>query len=191
VIGVATSNGGSTTTGVVLCLLAAFAYAGAVVLQKSAIGRLTALQTTLFCCLIGALACVPFMPQLVDELGRTDSAAIGWVLYLGIFPTAIAFTTWAFALGRTSAGKLGATTYLAPPLSVLLGWVLLSEPSGAFPGRRRTVPGRRRRGATRRVTEERRRPDSNWCTARKATENHIDANRRRPVLPNFPKSFNA
>jgi drug/metabolite transporter (DMT)-like permease len=60
VIGVATSNGGSTTTGVVLCLLAAFAfaYAGAVVLQKSAIGRLTALQTTLFCCLVGALACV-------------------------------------------------------------------------------------------------------------------------------------
>jgi drug/metabolite transporter (DMT)-like permease len=126
VIGVATSNGGSTTTGVVLCL-AAFAYAGAVVLQKSAIGRLTALQTTLFCCLIAALACVPFTPQLVDELGRTDSAAIGWVLYLGIFPTAIAFTTWAFALSRTSAGKLGATTYLAPPLSVLLGWVLLSE----------------------------------------------------------------
>jgi drug/metabolite transporter (DMT)-like permease len=47
--------------------------------------------------------------------------------YLGAFPTAVAFTTWAYALARTDAGRLGATTYLVPPISVLLGWALLSE----------------------------------------------------------------
>lgn len=127
VIGVATSNGGSSTTGVVLCILAACSYSTAVIFQKSVISRLTALQTTLFCCVIGALASLPFAAQLVRELGDASAGAIAWTLYLGAFPTAIAFTTWAFALARTSAGSLGATTYLAPPLSVLLGWLLLSE----------------------------------------------------------------
>jgi drug/metabolite transporter (DMT)-like permease len=41
-----------------------------------------------------------------------------------VFPTALAFTTWAYALSRTTAG---ATTYLVPPLAVLLGWVILGE----------------------------------------------------------------
>jgi drug/metabolite transporter (DMT)-like permease len=127
VIGVATSSGGSTRTGVVLCVVAACSYAVAVILQKSVIGRLTALQTTLFCCLIAAVACLPFAWQLVQELGDAGAGAIAWTVYLGVFPTAIGFTTWAFALARTDAGKLGATTYLVPPLSVLLGWTILSE----------------------------------------------------------------
>jgi drug/metabolite transporter (DMT)-like permease len=127
VIGLASSNGGSTTTGVALCLAAACAYAVAVVLQKSVIGRLSPLQTTLICCVVATVACLPFAPQLMRQLAGADGAAIGWTIYLGAFPTAIAFTTWAFALARTSAGKLGATTYLVPPLSVLLGWLVLSE----------------------------------------------------------------
>jgi len=49
------------------------------------------------------------------------------MLYLGALPTALAFTTWAYALARTSAGRLGATTYLVPPISILLGWAVLAE----------------------------------------------------------------
>jgi drug/metabolite transporter (DMT)-like permease len=49
------------------------------------------------------------------------------VLYLGVFPTAVGFTTWAYALARTSAGRLGATTYLVPPIAILLSWGLLGE----------------------------------------------------------------
>lgn len=39
---------------------------------------------------------------------------------------AVGFSTWAYALARTSAGRMGATTYLVPPLTIL-GWLLLSE----------------------------------------------------------------
>jgi drug/metabolite transporter (DMT)-like permease len=63
------------------------------------------------------------MSQAVSHRKRPGA----WTLYLGAFPTAIAFTTWAFELPRTSAGRLGATTYLVPPFSVLLCWPLLSE----------------------------------------------------------------
>jgi drug/metabolite transporter (DMT)-like permease len=37
------------------------------------------------------------------------------------------FGLWAYALARTSAGRLGVTTYLVPPISILLGWLILGE----------------------------------------------------------------
>ena len=49
------------------------------------------------------------------------------MLYLGAFPTALAFTTWAFALSRTTAGRLGSTTYLVPAIAIVLGWFILDE----------------------------------------------------------------
>lgn len=51
-------------------------------------------------------------------------------------PTAIGFVTWAYALARTTAGRMGSTTYLVPPLAVLLGWWMLDEipPLLALPG---------------------------------------------------------
>ena len=65
-------------------------------------------------------------------LGDASGSSIAWVAYLGAVPTAIAFTTWAYALARTSAGQLSATTYLVPALSILLGWALLGEAPPAF-----------------------------------------------------------
>ena len=54
------------------------------------------------------------------------------MVYLGAVPTALAFSTWAYALSRMDAGKLGVTTYVVPPLVILLGWLLLDEvPPGA------------------------------------------------------------
>ena len=127
VIALATSNRAATTTGVMLCLAAAVAYSGGVVAQKVVLRRLSPLQTIFLCCVIGVVACAPFGPQLAHELGSARGTAIGWLVYLGVFPTALGFMTWAFALSRTDAGRLAATTYLVPPISVLLGWLMLSE----------------------------------------------------------------
>jgi len=128
VIGVATRSGtGTSTSGVVLCLLAAVAYAGGVISQKPLLARVSALQVTWLACTVGAVVCLPFAPVLLRELGHARAGAIGWAVYLGAFPTALAFTTWAYALARTTAGKMGATTYLVPPIAVILAWILLSE----------------------------------------------------------------
>jgi drug/metabolite transporter (DMT)-like permease len=35
--------------------------------------------------------------------------------------------TWAYALSKTTAGRMGATTYLVPPIAILIGWALLDE----------------------------------------------------------------
>jgi drug/metabolite transporter (DMT)-like permease len=118
--------------GVLLCLVAAAAYAVGVVSQKPLLTRLSALQVTWLACTIGAVSCLPWTPARVGELGCAPASSIGWVVYLGLFPTAVAFTTWAYALARTSAGRMGATTYLVPPVAILLSWVVLGEVPAAL-----------------------------------------------------------
>jgi drug/metabolite transporter (DMT)-like permease len=130
VIGLATSSEGAgpdAGLGIVLCLLAAVAYAVGVVLQKPAVRDTPALLVTWLACLVGAAVLVPFAPQLAGELGPASPEALAWLVYLGVFPTAIAFTTWAFALNRTTAGRLGSTTYLVPAIAIVMGWFVLGE----------------------------------------------------------------
>ncbi|MFI0987521.1 DMT family transporter [Streptomyces exfoliatus] len=124
------SGGHASVLGVVLCVLAAMAYAGGVVAQKPALAHGSALQVTTFGCLVGAVACLPFAGQLVEEAGRAPLSATLNMIYLGVFPTALAFTTWAYALARTTAGRMGATTYAVPALVVLMAWVFLGELPG-------------------------------------------------------------
>ena len=128
VIGTATSEQGITAGwGAVLCLVAAGAYAAGVIAQKPLLARSSALGVTLVACTIGALACLPFAAELARDAARADSGTLAWAVYLGVFPTAVGFSTWAYALARTSAGRMAATTYLVPPLAILLGWLALGE----------------------------------------------------------------
>ncbi|WP_251092734.1 DMT family transporter [Streptomyces sp. Caat 7-52] len=125
-------GGGSSVLGVLLCLLAAVAYAFGVVAQKPALGRASPLQVTTFGCLTGAVACLPFAGQLVHEAARAPASATLNMVYLGVFPTALAFTTWAYALSRTTASRMGATTYAVPALVVLMSWIALGEVPGVL-----------------------------------------------------------
>ncbi|MEU5433423.1 DMT family transporter [Streptomyces sp. NPDC020719] len=123
-------DGGASVLGVALCLLAAVTYAGGVVAQKPALRHGSALQVTFFGCLVGAVACLPFSGQLVSDAADAPLKATLNVVYLGVFPTALAFTTWAYALARTTAGRMGATTYVVPALVVLMSWLILDEVPG-------------------------------------------------------------
>jgi drug/metabolite transporter (DMT)-like permease len=137
VISLSTSPGGDRDVlGVLLCLLSAAVYAVSVILQKPLMGRLPAIEVTWVACTVGAVACLPFAPALASDLGGMSAADVGWVVYLGVFPTAIAFTTYAYALTHMSASSLGVTTYLVPPITVAMAWLLLGEtpPALAYAG---------------------------------------------------------
>lgn len=128
VIGLATSQQGlHTSLGTLLALVAAATYAGGVIAQKPLLHNTSALMVTWLACLTGAVLCLPFLPQLLDGLSGASGAVIGWTLYLGVFPTAVAFTTWGYALARSTAGRTGALTYLSPPIAVFLAWLMLAE----------------------------------------------------------------
>ena len=127
VIGFATTTGTASLVGVVLCLVAATSSAIGVVAEKPVLARISALQVTWICCTVGALVCLPYTPLLIRELRVAPSGGIAWLVFLGAFPTSIAFTTWAYALARGSAGRLAATAYLVPPITIVMSWLLLGE----------------------------------------------------------------
>lgn len=131
-IALAGDSHAATTVGVLLCLGAAASYAPAMLAQKVVLRTLTGLQTIFLCCLIGVVFFLPFAPQFATEAGGATTGAFGWIVYMGIFPTAIGFLTWAYALSRTDAGRLGILTYLVPPVSILLGWLWLGESPAAL-----------------------------------------------------------
>ena len=136
-IGISSSkHAGGGGWGAVLCIIAALGYAAGVVAQKPVLRYVSPLTVTWMACMIGAVACLPYAPAFVHELGGASAAAIGWMGYLGLAPTAIGFMTWAYALSHTSAGRMGSTTYLVPPVALLLGWATLGEvpPLLAIPG---------------------------------------------------------
>jgi drug/metabolite transporter (DMT)-like permease len=124
-------------------LLAAAASAGGVVVQKVVLRSVSPLQTTFLCCAVGAASCLAFAPGLVRDVERSPLASVLWMVYLGVFPTSVAFTTWAYALARTDAGRLGATIYVVPAMSILLAWLVLAEvpPPLAFAGGTLCVAG--------------------------------------------------
>jgi drug/metabolite transporter (DMT)-like permease len=130
-VGYSQSGGGDAPVlGVVACVVAAVAYACGVVAQKPALRHASALQATAFSCLVATVACVPFAGQLLDGVRAAPAGATANMIYLGLVPTALAFTTWGYALARTTAGKMGATTYVVPAIVVVLSWLLLGEVPG-------------------------------------------------------------
>lgn len=130
------SNGDRSVLGVVLCLVAAVVYSISLVLQKPLVARMPAIHVTWLACTVGAVVCLPFVGQLVDDTRSASATDVWWVAYLGVFPTAIAFTTFAYALRTMTASSLGVTTYLVPPITIVMGWLFLNEtpPAMAYVG---------------------------------------------------------
>jgi drug/metabolite transporter (DMT)-like permease len=122
--------------GVALCLLSAFVYSISLILQKPLVAKLPAIHVVWLACTVGAIVCLPFLGQLIDQARDAPVSSSLWLAYLGIFPTAIAFTTYAYALRHMSASSLGVTTYLVPPITIVMGLVFLDEapPTMAYVG---------------------------------------------------------
>ncbi|MFC7493284.1 MULTISPECIES: DMT family transporter [unclassified Nocardioides] len=143
--------------GVALCLLSALVYSVSLILQKPLVARLPAIHVTWLACTVGAVVCLPFLGQLIDQAQDAPVSSTLWLVYLGVFPTAIAFTTYAYALRHMTASNLGVTTYLVPPITIVMGLVFLDEapPSMAYVGGALALVGVAvARGKPRTVAEE-------------------------------------
>ncbi|WP_346231936.1 DMT family transporter [Parafrigoribacterium mesophilum] len=127
-IGVSTgATGVGNGVGILWCLLAAFTFAAGVLFQKPVLGGLPSQQVTWLGCVIGGIFCLPFIGDLIHEVQAAPVSSIAGMVYLGIFPTALAYSTWAYALTRMPAGQLGVTTYVVPAMVIVMAFLAFSE----------------------------------------------------------------
>ncbi len=75
----------------------------------------------------GTLLLLMFAPALIQEIQTADLQTTAAVVYMGIFPAAIAYLAWSYALKYLSASNASVTLYALPIVSTFLGFILLNE----------------------------------------------------------------
>lgn len=122
--------------GVLLAVVAALGFAVGVLTQKRLLSRLRALDLTFWYTVVGAAGCLPWAGQLADTATHASAGDLAWIGYLGIFPSAVGFVLWAYALSHADAGKFSQSAFVVPFLTALMAWAFLDEvpPALAFLG---------------------------------------------------------
>jgi len=68
-----------------------------------------------------------FFPGLEHSIQFAPLDATLAVIYLGVFPTALAYVTWTYALSRVPASIATSFLYLIPVLAIIIAWLWLGE----------------------------------------------------------------
>jgi len=113
--------------GILLILLASLGSSLYNVFQKPLLKRYDPIAFTTYAMTAGTLFMLVFLPGLPGAIARAPLEATLSVAYLGIFPGAIAYSTWTYALSRMPASRLATTLYIAPVLAIAIAWLWIGE----------------------------------------------------------------
>ena len=108
-------------------LLAAVGESFFFVLQKPYLEKYGALRFTTYSVWAGTLFMLVFSPGLVGEIGDAPLDATLSVVYLGVFPTVVAYLALGYAFSRMSASVTVSFLYVIPVLAFLIAWAWLGE----------------------------------------------------------------
>ena len=108
-------------------LAAAVASALYMILQKHYLRRYSALEFTAYSVWFGTALMLPFGTGLLHTLRTAPAAATLSVIYLGIFPGALAYVGWAYVMSHGAAGRTSTLLYVIPVLAIGIGWLWLGE----------------------------------------------------------------
>ena len=110
-----------------LILLAALSTSIYFVLQRPYLEKYGALAFTTYAIWAGTLLTLVFLPGLLSQLWSAPPGTTLAMVYLGVFPTAIAYVTYAYAFSRMPAARAVSFLYLIPVLAYLIAWLWLGE----------------------------------------------------------------
>ncbi|EPQ0972009.1 DMT family transporter [Citrobacter farmeri] len=102
------------------------------VIQRRMNRQISALQMTAYSFLFGTVMLLGYAPDALSELHDAPSGAIALVIYLGLFPGAVAYITWGKALSLAeNTGQVTNWMFLTPCLALLLEYVV----TDSYPGK--------------------------------------------------------
>jgi drug/metabolite transporter (DMT)-like permease len=110
-----------------LILLGALSSSIYFVFQKPYLQKYGALAFTTYAVWAGTLLTLVFLPGLISQVAAAPVDTTLAMVYLGIFPTAIAYVTYAYALSRMPASLAVSFLYLIPVMAYLIAWAWLGE----------------------------------------------------------------
>src|SRR5580700_10318874 len=97
------------------------------IMQKHYLGRYSALEFTAYSIWFGTALMLPFGHGLLHNLRAAPVSATLAVIYLGIFPGALAYVAWAYVLSHGAAGRTSTLLYVIPIVAIGIAWIWLGE----------------------------------------------------------------
>lgn len=122
-------QGGGLDLGIasLLLVVAALAHALYNVLAKSLVARYSPLQVATWSMWVGAATSLPLLLSAPGQVAGAPWDALLSFIYLGVCGSALGFVLWARAMVGAPAAVVSSALYATPPLSALIGWLLLDE----------------------------------------------------------------
>lgn len=114
-------------TGALLILIAAVGNSVYFVILRPFLRRYTPLECATYSIWSGVLFLLPWAPGLPDVISAAPVETTAAVIYLGIFPGAIAYITWGMTLSAFPASRAATFLYSIPAFVILIGWIWLGE----------------------------------------------------------------
>jgi drug/metabolite transporter (DMT)-like permease len=113
-------------------LLAALAFSLGSVVQKPLLSRLPAVPVTAYYFVAATLGLAGFAPGLPASIAAAPASANWALLFLAVFPAALSFALWSYALARLPVAQVSSSLYLVPVFTFPIAWVWLGEVPGAL-----------------------------------------------------------
>ena len=115
--------------GDVLIILSSFTWSVYSLVSKKVTLNLSPVISTFYLFLIMAIIIAPFTinNENISDTVNLSLGGWGWILFLGILCSGVAYTLWAQALNEMSASKVGAFLYIEPFVTFFGSWLLIRE----------------------------------------------------------------
>ena len=97
------------------------------IMQKAYLARYSALEFTAYSIWFGTLLMLPFGGGFLQSLRSAPASATLAVIYLGIFPGALAYVAWAYVMSHGTAGRTATLLYIIPVMAIGIAWLWLGE----------------------------------------------------------------
>jgi len=126
---ISVDEGGGFTLdlGAFLILLSAVCVSVYFVFQKPYLAKYGALAFTTYAIWAGTIFVLPYLPGLISQSLAASTGTTLVLVYLGLFPTALGYVTYAYAMSRMDTSAAVSFLYLIPVLAYLIGWAWLGE----------------------------------------------------------------
>ena len=113
--------------GAFLILLSAVCVSVYFVFQRPYLRKYGALAFTTYAIWAGTVFTLPYLPGLASQALAAPAETTLVLVFLGLFPTALAYVTYAYAMARMNTSVAVSFLYLVPVLAYLIAWIWLGE----------------------------------------------------------------
>ncbi len=112
---------------VLLILVSAISAAIYTVTQKSFLKTYPPFHFVSYAIWTGTILMLVFIPGLLRDIQTASLNATLAVIYIGIFPGALGYVSWAYVVSKMPASKAGSFLYLTPAMTILIAWIWIGE----------------------------------------------------------------